>query len=245
MFTTKLKALLFCAAILIPAHAWALTLNILNQTAIQRSYLSGAITVPASGSYSATASTIFPLSRDSSLVYDCKNLNVILTDGVNVYELDDALNYLNLVATGLGGAVVGYAGASAPSYEITIGGKDPSGNSQPSRLNQFTDTSVNFRNSYRNITGNGTTTVKSGSGTLHGIVINNNGTGGTITVYDNTAGSGTVMFTFTIGSPSGGLLSSSGVPGPIFIGPLGAEYATGLTIVTAGSSNNNITAVYQ
>lgn len=100
-----------------------------------------------------------------------------------------------------------------------------------------------FRNKYRNIAGNATVTVKSGNGVLRGISINNNTTGGNITVYDNTAGSGTKIGTFQIATPSGGLLSSSGQPSPTYI-IMAAEFTTGLTIVTAGSSSNDITAYY-
>lgn len=100
-------------------------------------------------------------------------------------------------------------------------------------------------NRYQNLTGNGTTVVKSGAGILRAISINNNTTGGTITLYDNTAGSGTKIMTLQIGSPSGGLLSSSGLPGPITLPALDIRFNTGLTIVTTGSSSNNITAFYR
>ncbi len=101
-----------------------------------------------------------------------------------------------------------------------------------------------FRNKYKNITGNSTTIIKSGNGVLRGISINDNTTGGTIKVYDNTAGSGTLIATFQVGTPSGGLLSSSGQPGPNYV-TMTAEFTTGLTIVTSGSSDNNITAYYE
>lgn len=100
-----------------------------------------------------------------------------------------------------------------------------------------------FRNKYRNITGNATTVVKSGTGVIRGISVNNNNTGGDIIVYDNTAGSGTRIATFQLGTPSGGLLSSTGLNGPLYIN-MTAEFSTGLTIVTTGSSNNNITVYY-
>lgn len=98
--------------------------------------------------------------------------------------------------------------------------------------------------SYRNLTGNATTTVKSGAGTLHLITINNNTTGGTITIYDNTAGSGTKIATIQVGSPSGGLLSSSGNPGIGSSGVVDTIFSTGLTVVTAGSGNNDVTIFY-
>lgn len=100
-----------------------------------------------------------------------------------------------------------------------------------------------FRNKYNNITGNSTTTVKSGNGVLRGISINNNNTGGSIVVYDNTAASGTKMATIEIATPSGGLLSSTGQQSPVYM-TFTAEFSTGLTVVTSGSSNNNITVFY-
>lgn len=100
-----------------------------------------------------------------------------------------------------------------------------------------------FRNKYSNMVGNTTTTIKSGNGVLRGISVNDNTTGGTITVYDNTAASGTKIATMQIGTPSGGLLSSSGQQGPTYI-MMVAEFATGLTVVTSGSTSNNITVYY-
>lgn len=100
------------------------------------------------------------------------------------------------------------------------------------------------RSRYLNITSNATTVVKSSDGVLEGIVINNNTTGGTITVYDNTTNSGTKIMTMSIGTPTGGLLSNSGKPPPSFV-EIGVEFNTGLTIVTAGSTANDITVRYK
>lgn len=104
---------------------------------------------------------------------------------------------------------------------------------------------IQYQNSFTRVTGNATNTAKSGAGTLHGIILGANDTGGTVTIYDNTAGSGTVIMKLFIGSPSGGLLSTSGDPGSRFIGPLGINFSTGLTAVTAGASANDITLVYK
>lgn len=100
-----------------------------------------------------------------------------------------------------------------------------------------------FRNKFRNITGNTTVTVKSGSGVIRGISINNNNTGGDIAVYDNTAGSGTKIASIQIATPSGGLLSTTGLQSPSYV-TMVAEFTTGLTVVTTGSSNNDITVYY-
>lgn len=77
---------------------------------------------------------------------------------------------------------------------------------------------------YRNITSAATTTVKSGTGILHCITINTTAAA-TITVYDNTAASGTKIAT----------IAASPVIGSTFI--YDVSFTTGLTIVTAGSSD--------
>jgi hypothetical protein len=113
------------------------------------------------------------------------------------------------------------------------------------------DKEINFRvrqhkfSSFQNLTGNVTTTLKSGSGVLKGILINNNTTGGTLTLYDNTSASGTKIATMTIGTPSGGLLSGNGQGGPFLVDGLNIEFKNGLTVVTAGSTSNDITVLYR
>lgn len=213
-------------------------LTIENQTAGDLVYLSGTLTVPASSNVTVTLAQLYPISRDPQLYADCINAIANLNDGVNDYQGANAILYLNQIALSLGGAVVGYAGAAAPSFQITIGGKDSLGKSQPARMNQFADLATNFRNSFINLTGNATTVVKGSSGTLHGILINNNATAGTVKLYDNTAGSGLIIATFKIGS----VVTAAG---PSFIGPLGLEFATGLTVVTTGSAANDVTMLYQ
>lgn len=220
-------------------------LIIKNQTASPLSYLTGALTVAANGTTTVPLNQLYPASRDPHLTNDSLNVVVNLNDGVNDYSGQNATEYLNEISLSLGGAVVGSSGSAAPSFQITVGGKDSSGNSQPARMNQFSDFTTNFRNSYTNVTGNTTVTAKSGSGTLHGIIIGNSSTGGVVKIYDSTAGSGTLITTMQLGSPSGGLLSSSGQPGSTFLGPLGLEFSTGLTVVTSGSSSNNVTLVFQ
>ena len=67
-----------------------------------------------------------------------------------------------------------------------------------------------------------TTTVKSGTGRLHSIVITETAAGA-ITVYDNTAASGTIIAAF----------KASVVEGTY---TFDCKFTTGLTIVTAGAS---------
>lgn len=109
------------------------------------------------------------------------------------------------------------------------------GNREDMQSNMFGAVSVAGRWTYRNITGNATTTIKSGAGTLHAFCMNNQPTGGTATVFDNTAGSGTVIATLTNVTGNSAFCS----------GPLDAEFTTGLTVTTAGAGTNNLTFYYQ
>lgn len=79
--------------------------------------------------------------------------------------------------------------------------------------------SVSF--SYKNVTTDTTTVLKSTPGTLHTICVNTPAATGTVTIYDNSAASGTKIGTIT---------SYASVPG-CFI--YDVAFWTGLTIVTA------------
>lgn len=70
-----------------------------------------------------------------------------------------------------------------------------------------------------------TTTVKSGGGLLHAIIIGKGVATGVITVYDNTAGSGTVLSAITFGAA---LLTD-----PPLLATYDIRFVTGLTIVTS------------
>lgn len=83
--------------------------------------------------------------------------------------------------------------------------------------------------SYQAISTATTTTVKSGSGLLHSIIVTG-GTAGTIIVYDNTAGSGTVIASFD---------STNALETYVF----NAKFTTGLTIVTGAATK--LTAIYR
>lgn len=83
---------------------------------------------------------------------------------------------------------------------------------------------------FNNITTNTTTTVKSGAGTLHRIVVNNPGTTATLTLYDSLTASGTKIGTIAVGSAPGTIAYE-------------AFFSTGLTIVSTGAPD--ITAVYR
>lgn len=76
------------------------------------------------------------------------------------------------------------------------------------------------------ISTNATTVLKIGAGTIHSVVLNNSPTvNHTLTIYDNTAASGTILNVFTA--------SASQIPFEITFSPLGLDFYTGLTLVTA------------
>jgi bifunctional ADP-heptose synthase (sugar kinase/adenylyltransferase) len=81
---------------------------------------------------------------------------------------------------------------------------------------------VEMRNSNTYISTATTTTVKTGVGLLHSIVLGETAAGA-ITIYDNTAASGTVI----------GVLKASIVEGTYIFN---TSFSVGLTIVTAGAS---------
>lgn len=83
--------------------------------------------------------------------------------------------------------------------------------------------------------GQATTTVKSGAGTLHAIVLNSAATAtNTTTIYDNTAASGTV-----IGRPA---VTTATVPTTLIYD---LAFATGLTIITATANGGDMTVMYK
>jgi hypothetical protein len=87
--------------------------------------------------------------------------------------------------------------------------------------------------SYKNITTDTTTVVKSAAGLLHTVTINTPVSGGTVTIYDNTAGSGTKIGTFTVPTAATPITLIYDV-----------AFLTGLTIVS-GVQVMDITISYQ
>lgn len=86
---------------------------------------------------------------------------------------------------------------------------------------------------YSNITGDATTTIKSGAGSLHTLTFNNPVATETVTIYDSTAGSGTKIGTITVPAS----------PMPVTL-TYDVNFATGLTIVTATAASD-ITVSYK
>jgi len=110
-----------------------------------------------------------------------------------------------------------------------------SGNRTDLQTNAFGELVVRHRNKFLNLTGAATTTVKSGTGVLAGISLNNGTASSTITIYDNTAGSGTIIMKLSPGSVS--------QFGSVYMG-IDAEFSTGLTVVTTVASTD-VTLFYQ
>lgn len=144
-----------------------------------------------------------------------------------------------------------YLAATMDIFEFDCQILQDGGSDQTDYENNYASLAANFSisplapGSYRNITGNSTVEVKSSAGVIMGIMINNNSTGGTITIYDNTAASGTKIGTLQIGTPSGGLLSTSGITGTSGFIAINTKFTTGLTVVTAGSTSNDVTIIYR
>jgi hypothetical protein len=80
---------------------------------------------------------------------------------------------------------------------------------------------------YKNITGDGTATLKSTPGYLHTITLNAPTATEVITIYDNVAGSGTKIATVTIPSS----------PQPVTL-TYDVAFWTGLTITTATATSD-------
>lgn len=84
-------------------------------------------------------------------------------------------------------------------------------------------------NGYTHLNALGTTTIKSGAGTLRGVTINTKGaTANTCTIYDNTAGSGTVIAVIDTTREQA-------------FYPFDVQFGTGLTIVLAAGTSADIT----
>lgn len=151
-----------------------------------------------------------------------------------------ASGYTELATTapGVGGLSLGRFKATAPAltdgqmYGLQL---DAAGNlreNMATRLDAVNDaiTSYDFGHAYTHIITNTTTIVKSGSGFLRSIKVNNPSlitvANLTITVYDNTAASGNVIGVFTVPFGQAGAM-------PFNI-DCATAFNTGCTIVTAG-----------
>lgn len=129
---------------------------LVNQTAGVLTYLSGAITVAASPGTTTINSPfqILALATDGTFRFDILQQHVTITDGINDFGGNDAINLMyelvqnigpnsdgvgnNLTSTSINGkqrldvnsASEGADGTTAPFDTTQVGGKDPSGNIQ-------------------------------------------------------------------------------------------------------------------
>jgi hypothetical protein len=120
---------------------------------------------------------------------------------------------------------------------------DPNGNERGTPTNPISISGATW--SSRVVSGNATTTIKTGAGIIRAIVIGNGASGGVLTAYDATTGSGTQLAAVAAGTPSGGLLSGSGNPASMYIGNMDVKFSNGLTVVTSGAASNSFTVIYQ
>lgn len=85
--------------------------------------------------------------------------------------------------------------------------------------------------------GQATTVVKAAAGTLYAIVWNTVATATNVTtIYDNATGSGTVIAIPTATAVTAGSTTS--------FGPIGAQFLSGLTIITTTANGADMTVVY-
>ena len=89
---------------------------------------------------------------------------------------------------------------------------------------------------YKNIVGNGTTTVKTGAGFLHTLTLGTLIASESIAAYDNTSGNGTLIANITEPSTITGA-------DPVTL-TIDAAFSTGLTIVTSGNATSDVTVSY-
>jgi hypothetical protein len=189
------------------------------------------------GSINATAKTHVRMRAVSTITGTAQIRFVGSANQSNVY-IGNALKLVDGSATSLPAPQLAIKAASTPAVA-----SDPAA---VVTISPNTSITVDARAwSSRTIIGNGTTVIKTGSGILHGFVINNNATGGVLYLYDNTAGSGTIAATGNAGTPSGGVLSGSGNPGAQFVGDLDIAFTNGITAVTSGSTVNSFTVIYR
>jgi len=114
-------------------------LTLLNQTAVQKTYLSGLVILPASGSVSVTGIDQFNIVTDGGLTSDIATNSVHISDGTNEYSCSDAFRYLlislqnmRVISGGTDGIMIGNIGdrikvdatfSTATTYSYTSAGK--------------------------------------------------------------------------------------------------------------------------
>lgn len=86
--------------------------------------------------------------------------------------------------------------------------------------------------SFGNLDSNATTTLKTGTGTLHTVTINTRGVTSTVVLYDNIAGSGTKIATID---------TTLNMTSFVF----DAAFSTGITAVTTGGTPADLTVTYR
>ena len=157
----------------------------------------------------------------------------LTNDGVNQIVPQKTIeSYLTGASTGVGiaaSALMGMLDNTAPyaTSEGQLGAARIS-----TRRGLIVDGSYQFLNI---AAGQATTTVKSGAGLFHSLVLNSAATATNVTtIYDNTAGSGTV-----IAIPA---VTTATVPVSLIFG---IRFSTGLTVVTTTANGGNMTFTYE
>lgn len=175
-----------------------------------------------------------PLTQTTSL--DIAKAEQDATTGFLKVELVDSAG-TNIATVSSGGALKVDGSAStqpvsqstAANLKATVLLQDGSANALTSSQSALDVTSAG---SFLNLVTSTTTTIKSGAGILHAIIINTKGVANTATLYDNTAGSGSKIGTLDTTLSTASLIYD-------------VKFTTGLTIVTAGGTPADLTVVYK
>ena len=212
------------------------------------------LTVDAEGTATAAQPTYTEGSADASLSLDLKGQMRVRDDTLvtSIGTVNTSINNTAIAAGTAGSAsadvlsvqgiasmtpltVATHAVTQSGDWEIAIDEALPAGTNVIGHVivdsGAITADPTAF--SYRNITTSTTTTVKSGAGTLHTIVVNTDGTvASSVTVYDNTSASGTKIATIN---------SLSSTQTYVY----DVAFSTGLTLVTTGTAASDITVTYR
>jgi hypothetical protein len=159
-------------------------------------------------------------------------------------EMNQSGKYVNIMVDSTGKLIVTNASNNQPvtvtNVPLPITAPDPipvtgivTGNvgvtGVVSILNDVNTVERNYL--YKNITGNGTTIIRAGSGKLKRITVNTPGTLSQMTIYDSATGTGTKIGT------------ANTVLGQVSL-QYDIAFNTGLTIVTTGTLSADLTVVY-
>lgn len=197
--------------------------------------LGTSITLFIEGSNDNSNWSMLPIRKMSGSLSSGFGLGSVTSSGL--YEISLGCRYIRLNTTAISGTASAvlelFSAVHSPSVLNSVSAQSGVWTVQPGNTPNTTPWLVQQNGfSYSHISTNTTTTVKSGSGVLHSIVINTLGTTDTLTIYDNTAGSGTVIAVVNAALSQGTFIYD-------------CAFSTGLTVVSSGTTPPDVTINYR